>query len=168
MRLVCIVAGPYSSQCSCRDVSSHTCPLIQLKTNQVFSSFLSPPASSPWPGGPKNGCWYKPPGWIQPRTSFCLLDRRLFSFRYSPTLTSHWWAAGSGTPFTGVRSSRRCLPPAGRDNLPLVCSPATRTVQRYQIQLVCVTGSCSISSLFRKVSLLIEKSLMNFWCMKKK
>lgn len=71
-------------------------------------------------------------------------------------------------PSTGAASSRRRLPPAGGDNLSLVCSPATRTIQRYQIQLVCVTGSCSISSLFRKVSLLIEKSLMNFWCMKKK
>lgn len=72
------------------------------------------------------------------------------------------------SPATAIRSSRRCLLPASRDNLPLACSPVTHTIQRCQIQLVYVTASFSISSLFRKVSLLIEKSLMNFWCMKEK
>lgn len=59
------------------------------------------------------------------------------------------------------------MPASGKgDNLCFVCSPAMCAIQRYQTQLVSMAGS--ISSLFRKVSLLIEKSLMNFCCMGKK
>lgn len=66
------------------------------------------------------------------------------------------------SPSRGVRSSRRCLPWAGRDYLSLPGDRHHPTLSNP------ARGSCSISSLFRKVSLLIGKSLMNFWCTEKK
>jgi len=52
--------------------------------------------------------------------------------------------------------------------LGLYVLPSDLPHHHYQTLLVCLAGSCSISSLFRKVGLLIGKSLMNFCCMKKK